>query len=273
MPAGVSLVGCGPATVILASDPHRPVFDQQSVGDWSIRHLKIDGSATQPWQQRQDQQHCGLRIRDCWGYHVADIDAVAFAGSAIHIDHTRLGNDGAAFCDGGVVERVRCRNNHTGIHFDERGEYVGLFECRIFHNRIGCLIQAGNVRLNSTNICNNFDGVVIDDKENGSHGVMAHCLLNHNEHLALHARGVRNGMIIADSCLYGGGVRVEDSRGVHLANCQIDGPITIRGGGANALTANYIIADYGDHHVYELSTATQVQANFTQSGPWRMNRS
>jgi len=257
IPDHVVLAGCGPSTIVCPYDPRRPVFDQAGVGAWSIRELVMRGGSD------------GLRIRDCWGYRVLGVTVEDFADCGIHVEHTRLTPDAAASCDGGVLDQLRCRRNGVAVRLDERAEYVSVTASAMFRNGIGCVIHAGNVRLADCNIAANRDGVLVRDKQNGSHGIISRCLLNHNARYALHAGEVRNGMIVDSCCMYYGELLIENAAGVTVSNSQLACSIKVRGEGVNTLQGNFIVEGDGP---CELSSATLAHGNYTRHGPWRFNR-
>jgi hypothetical protein len=267
VPAGVTLAGAADATIIRACNDQHPIFDQSGVGNWSIRDLVLDGEAPEPWRQRRDLGRVGLSIHDAWAFNVDGLTVRDFSGSAVHISHVRL--DPAAFCHGGLISRLTAVGNAVGVCFDERGEYVTLTDSHIMRNTTGCIIHAGNTKITQCNIGSNIVGVVIADKQNGSHGVIGNCLINHNEQYALDCRGVVYGMIINACGIFYGGIRLRDCMGVQIANCQVSCPVTITGEHANAFVDNMLIEE---GYTFEFSESTIIRGNFTAAGDWPANR-
>ncbi len=267
IPAGVTIIGAGDATVIRPCNDHHPIFDQSGVGNWSMRELTLDGEALEPWRQRKDLGHIGLNIRGSWGFIVTGVRVRNFSGQGVCVSHTRL--DTAAFCDGGVIDRLTACGNAVGICFDERGEYVTLTNSHLMRNTTGCIIHAGNVKITQSNIGSNLNGIVIADKENGSHGVIANCLINHNERYALDCVDVVNGMAINACAVFYGEIRLRDCQSIQIAHCQVSCAVKIAGDLANGFVDN-IITD--NDWEFEFAEATLVRNNMNAAGDWRLNR-
>lgn len=267
VPAGVTVIGAAESTIVRACNDHHPIFDQSGVGNWSIRDLVLDGEASEPWRQRKDLGRVGMSIHDAWGFAVTGLTLRDFSGKALHVAHTRL--DAAAFCDGGVIDRLTAAGNAVGVCFDERGEYVTLTNSHLMRNTTGCIIHAGNTKITQSNIGSNIDGIMISDKQNGSHGVIGNCLINHNERYALDCRDIHNGMLINACGIFYGSIRLRDCMGVQIAHCQVSCPVSIKGEQANAFVDNMLIEmDYN----FEFSESCLVRGNFNSDGDWRLNR-
>jgi parallel beta helix pectate lyase-like protein len=267
VPEGVTVIGTSDATIVRACNDHHAIFDQSGVGNWSIRDLVLDGEAEEPWRQRRDLGRVGLNIRYSWGFTAIGLTVRDFSGQAVCVSRTRL--DTAAYCNGGVIDRLTASGNSVGICFEERGEYVTLTNSHLMRNTTGCIIHAGNVKITQSNIGSNMDGIVIADKENGSHGVISNCLINHNEHYALDFADVTNGMTINACGIFYGGIRLRDCQGVQIAHCQVSCPVTVIGDQANAFIDNLVIEE---KYKFDFSATTLVKGNFTSSGDWRINR-
>lgn len=56
----------------------------------------------------------------------------------------------------------------------------------------------GSANITASNFCDNVDGLLIQDKENGSHGAVSNCLFNHNARYALWGRRIEHGMAISN---------------------------------------------------------------------------
>lgn len=263
VPSGVQLVGAGPATVIYANSL-RPVFSQKNVHDWVIRDVALDGGATGHWHSRDDDGKHGLVVDGCWSYEIAGVTLRNFDGVALQITRTNLPE--AAFSNGGKLDRVTCTGNYAGIRFDFRGEYVTATHLNCSRNMVGCFIHAGNTNISTSNFCGNGDGLVLSDKENGSHGTINGCLLNHNERYALRARNVENGMTFTGCCFYYGAIELLGCRGINVANCQINCHVTVAGQSTNRFSGNYIVpAEYQ----FRFDQTALVQDNFTGAGLWK----
>jgi len=109
---------------------------------------------------------------------------------------------------------------------------------------------------------------VIEDKDNGSHGSISNCLMNHNERYALFCNGVQNGMAINNCCFFFGSIRIEASKGVNITNGMLACPVSIDGPNANRLGGNLVFPTHG---AFTLAPSTIVDGNFTQDGPWEKN--
>ena len=267
VPAGVTVIGAADATIVRACNDQYPIFDQSGVGHWSIRDLVLDGEAPEPWRQRKDLGRVGMSIYDAWAFNVSGLTVRDFSGQAVRVAQTRI--DAAGFCHGGLIDNLSGANNAVGICFDQRGEYVTLTNSHLMHNTTGCVIHAGNTKITQCNIGSNIDGIVIADKENGSHGLIGHCLINHNERYALDCLDVEYGMMINACAIFYGGIRLRACKGVQIANCQVACDVDVIGEHTNAFINNMVIEeDYG----FKFAEATIVSGNFTAEGDWRFNR-
>lgn len=262
IPAGVTVQGEGAATVIQPADPAAPVFLQENTGNWTIRDLVIDGEAPAGnWQEREDRGQNGISITRCFGYQIVGVTVQHFRGVGVQISHTPLGEN-APFCNGGNLDRLNVRGNFIGLRFDERAEYLNCCNLSAWHNRTGVVIHAGNVKIASSNICSNIDGVFVSDKTNGSHGVIDSTLINHNTRHALYAQNARNGMVISACCFFYGDIDLEDSQGVLISNSEICCNVFTRGKGVNRITGNYYIPHPTIANRMEVTAETILRDNF-----------
>lgn len=268
VPENTLLVGAGPATVIHAIG-NEPIFRQVDVAHWAIRDLALDGGATGDWHQRTDQGQAGVLTQGCWAFELSGLVVRNFDGAGLQLLATRLESSAAAFCNGGTIDRIEARGNYLGVRFDRRAEYIHATRLACSQNVLGCAIHAGNVTLSQSNLCSNLDGLLIEDKENGSHGSVVNCLMNHNERYALHCRNVAYGMAMTGNCFYYGQILLENSTGVHLAAGQISCSVTTTGTGINRLSGNYVIPEQWK---FNLTPQTLVEGNFTAKGLWPPNR-
>ncbi len=267
VPAGVTVRGAADATVVRSTNDHHPIFDQSGVGNWSIRDMVLDGEAPEPWRQRKDLGRVGISIHDAWAFNISGLTVCNFSGQGVRVAQTRIA--AAAFCHGGMIDNLTAKNNAVGICFDQRGEYVTLTNSHLLHNTTGCIIHAGNTKVTQCNIGSNIDGVVIADKENGSHGLIGHCLINHNERYALDCLDVEYGMMVNACAIFYGGIRLRACKGVQIANSQVACDVDVAGEHTNAFINNMVIEeDYG----FKFGEATMVNGNFTAEGAWRFNR-
>lgn len=262
IPSGVTLVGAGPAT-ILQSRGSAPVFAQKKCRGWAIRDLAIQGTGKGVWKLRDDDGHIGTLVDGCHDYEISGVTLRNFDGAALQITHTNLAE--AAFSNGGKLDRVTATDNYAGVKFGVRGEYVTATHLNCSRNLVGCIINAGNTNLSTSNFCGNVDGLILEDRENGSHGTINGCLLNHNERYALRARNVENGMTIASCCFYYGAIELRDCSGINVVNGQINCHVTVVGKSANRFAGNLFVP--ADYH-FRIDPSTLIQDNFTKKGPF-----
>jgi len=266
IPAEVTLAGEGAATVLRLGDGET-VIRQQDAGDWALRDLVLAGNATGEWTERDDKGERGIDISGCRGYEISGVTARDFHGAGVRIAHTAL-FPRHVFCDGGNLERVTVHGCHTGLLFDTRGEYLNAVAISAYHNVTGVVIHAGNVKLTGSNICSNMDGILIEDHENGSHGALGNCLVNHNSRHALWCRNAQNGMTVANCCFFYGDITLEDSHGIVIGGGEICCNLFVRGAGAHRLAGNYVIPHPGICDRFEFTPATMLEGNFTAEGAW-----
>jgi hypothetical protein len=264
IPSGVILAGAGQATV-LRGNGAGSVISQDGVAGWAIRDLVVDGEAEGDWHDRCDHGRTGIRVNGCLDYEVASVSVRNFDGAGLCISWT------AALGPGGWnsrsnLTRITASGNWIGIRFEERGEYVNASQLSCQNNVTGCVVYAGNVKLTGRNITSNIDGILVEDKDNGSHGAFSNCLVNHNERHALVCRRARNGMSIDNCCFFAGGILLEDCAGINITSGTISCPVSVTGSAANRIAGNYVIPDQA---TFQCSPATIVDGNFSAAGPWR----
>ena len=159
--------------------------------------------------------------------------------------------------------------NYVGVRFNQRAEYIHATRLTCYQNVTGCVIHAGNAKLGDSNFCSNVDGLMIEDKDNGSHGAITNCLFNHNELHALWVKNVANGMAMTNNCFFHGRILIENSVGVNIASGQLSCSVAVSGDGVNRIAGNYVIPlDWQ----FAITPATIVHDNFTADGPWNQNR-
>jgi len=257
IPEGVTLQGMGRATVIRSSGA-ASIFRQVNVADWALRDLVLEGEATGKWQDRKDDGKSGLFTERCRSFEVAGVTARNFEGAGFQFTRSQG-------TDAGRLERLSATGCYAGVRFDVRGEYVTATQLNCRNNVIGCVIHAGNTNISASNFCDNTDGLLIEDKENGSHGAISNCLFNHNTRYALLTRKVKNGMAISNCCFFYGTLRVEESAGVNVTSSQLSCSVETAGEATNRFAGNYVIPagwkfEFGPHDI--------VEGNFTKDGPW-----
>jgi hypothetical protein len=264
VPQGVTVVGAGSATII-RSNGSSQIFRQAGLSQWRIRDLVLDGETVDNWHNRKDQGRRGVLVEKCFGFEISGLIVQRFDGPAIEINSTDLGPNGGDFCDGGVLDRITATQNFIGIRFNKRAEYVHATRLTCHQNVTGVVIHGGNIKLGDSNICSNIDGLLIEDKENGSHGAIANCLFNHNERNALWAKNVAYGMAFSNNCFFYGRIVIEDSVGVNIQGGQISCSVLVSGKGVNRMADNYVIPE---KFQFNFTPTTIVQNNFTATGPW-----
>jgi len=271
IPGNVTLAGEGAATV-LKLGKGSTLVEQDSACGWGLRDLVVEGSASGDWKNRTDAGQAGIAVGKCWGYEILGVVVRHFDGSGVRIRHTALAPDKAPYCNGGNLDRITIHDCHTGLCFGERGEYLNAVGISAYQNVTGVVIHAGNVKLAASNICSNLDGVFIEDQENGSHGALANCLVNHNGRHALWCRNVKNGMTIQNTCFFYGDIAIEESQGVVISGGEICCNMLVRGGGLNRIAGNYVIPYTGICEKFDLSPSTMLDGNFTAVEKWPSGR-
>ena len=267
IPSGVAVVGAGAATIVRSSGP-KEIFVQKGAHDWAIRDLVLDGEAPGDWRQREDKGRSGIATSGCWRYEIVGVTLTNFDGAGLQL------TGASQWHIGGNLDRITAMGNYAGIRFDFRGEYMNASELTCYHNVVGAIIHAGNTKITASNFNDNVDGLVIDDKENGSHGAISNCLVNHNARYALMAKNAANGMVIDGCCFFYGAIRLEGCAGINITSGIIACAVSTKGTGANRIAGNYIITETGSTTPpwpFELSNSTIVEGNFTKQGLWDKN--
>jgi hypothetical protein len=257
IPEGVTVRGLGKATIV-CSNGANAIFRQVNIADWDVRDLVLDGEATGDWKKRTDGGKSRLFIERCHGFEVAGVTARNFEGAGFQLTRSQG-------TDGGRLERLSATGCYVGVRFDIRGEYITASQLNCRNNVVGCVIHAGNTNISASNFCDNTDGMVIEDKENGSHGAISNCLFNHNARYALLTRKVEHGMAISNCCFFYGTLRVEDSAGINVTSSQLSCSVETPGEKANRFAGNYIIPL---EWKFKFSEKDIVEGNFTKDGRW-----
>ena len=269
IPEGVTLVGAGRGTVVRLVKDAKRVFVQEGVSNWRLRDMLLDGGqgATE-WAKRQDVGQNGIEISRCSGFEVSGIVANNFSGSGISISYNAPG----PYCHWATdshIFNIVAAGNHTGIRFDTRSEYMNASMLTCQGNVIGCTIHGGNVKVANSNFTNNLTGILIEDHENGSHGAIANCLVNHNQQLALRAKDVRNGMLVENCCFFGGGIEMENCQGIGITGGIIACNVIVKGDKANRIAGNYMIIR---GETFDIAPCTLVKDNYTENGSWEVHQ-
>lgn len=265
IPAGVTLVGAGRATVIRSNGAKR-IFSQEKVNEWRLRDLTLDGEAEGDWRKRKDESRNGVFVTACGDFEISGIEARNFNGAGVQLTWIYTASP---FRTNANLFNIMAVGNYAGIRFDERAEYMNASMLGCHANVFGCVIHAGNVKITNSNFTSNLTGVYIEDKDNGSHGSISNCLINHNERYSLHCREVRNGMVIGDCCFFDGDMLLENCVGVNVSSGILSCSITSAGSGTNRIAGNFVIPEKNGR--WEFSEATIVRDNFTRAGPWDQN--
>ncbi len=262
IPEGVTVAGTGTATVLRAAGS-RPVFHQKGVCAWRLRDVTVQGEAIGPWQQRTDMGAHGIVIEGCFNYEISGVQIKDFAGVGLNISRTNLQTSG--FTNGGIISAIATTGNHTGVRFDTRGEYVTASQLMCHHNVIGVTIHAGNTNISNSNIGSNIDGVLITDHENGSHGSLTGCLVNHNLRYAILAKKVENAMAISNCCFFYGTIQLEDCEGVNVTSSLLGCNVATSGKLPNRFAGNHVTLE---GQKFEFAESTILDGNFSKAGPW-----
>lgn len=265
IPDDTILEGEGNTTVIKSAGSNT-IFRLKGKKGWSIRNLKIEGTIAD--KSPENSGFKAISIESCWSFDIARVSICNCDGIGIDILETPLTKEKAAYCDGGNLSQITLKNNFTGIRFDQHAEYINAIQINAYNNVTGCIIHAGNVKIANSNFCNNYNGMLIKDKPNGSHGSISNCLFNHNENCALKAVDIRYGMAISGCCFYYGKIEFDNCRGVNISNGQISCDIAITGNAKNQIINNYIIPENWN---FKIAEPTLLSGNFTDNDTWQPN--
>ena len=269
VPPGVTLHGAGHGTVVRLARGAKRIFLQKGVSDWRLRDMLLDGGAApESWLTRQDLGETGIDLSGCNGFEISGLAVNNFNGAGIQIAHTAA----SPYCPWATaanVFNIAAGGNHTGIRFDTRAEYMNASLLTCYGNVIGCTIHGGNVKVANSNFTNNLTGMLIEDHDNGSHGMVSNCLVNHNQQLALLARDVANGMGLDNCAFFCGGIHLVNSKGINITSSIIACSVKTVGDGVNRIAGNYVITG---NESFDFSPLTILEGNFTDRGPWERNR-
>lgn len=271
VPAGVTLMGEGTATILRARN-NRPIVSQKNVDNWQIRDLSFMGNASGDWHLRRDEGETAITVFDCRAFSISDVTAVDFNGAAIQLEKTMLTMEHRYPTSRSHLHRITAERSYIGIRFDTRAEYINATNLSCSFNVVGCAIHAGNVQIAASGFNNNVDGMLIEDKQNGSHGCITGCILNHNDRFALQCKNVTNGMAIDGCAFFYGAIKIENCVGVNLTSgmisCAVDAKDNTR---ANRIAGNFVIEN-PPGYTFAFSPQTLVEGNFDGQGSWQHNR-
>lgn len=267
IPAGVTLVGAGKATVIKKVPGAKRVFVQDGVSNWRLRDVMLDGEApmVDP-AQRTDNGEVGITINRCGEFEVSGVTVKNFVGVGILVSYT-AGTAYGNWATQAHIFNISTEGNYVGFKFDTRSEYMNVSMLTSQGNYYGCIIHGGNVKLTNSQFIHNHTGILIEDHDNGSHGAISNCLINHNVRYSIQARNVANGMLINNCCFFYGDLEVTASKGVSVTDSTIGCSVIFQNDTANLFADNFIIS--GDH---TFSPSTIVKDNYTEKGLWENNR-
>ena len=279
IPEKVILVGSGGSTIIRSNGAKR-IFNQSGVGHWAIRDLVLDGQTKfgadpssdigmqslygKDGNSIPDNNQTGLFIEKCYAFEIRNIVAHHFEGKAIEISQSDLSS--GAFCNGGTICSLTLYHNNIGIAFSERAEYITATHIKSYRNVIGCIINGGNITIGESTFCTNETGILLQDKENGSHGAIVNCLINHNMKYAIVAKDVRNGHNFVGCSIFDGTLKMENCRGIKIASGTLDCSIAIDCNEVNQISGNFVSNGY--MKICQISPNTIVKDNFNAEGAW-----
>ena len=278
IPEKVTVIGASKATVVRSNGAKR-IFNQIAVSQWALKDILLDGETKKQYKAKgtivdgkpapiiADNGIQGLYAERCYAFEIRGVTAHHFEGKAI--EFAKTDNNGSAWCDGGTISGLTLYNNHVGLSLSERSEYIIADQVKSYNNHIGAVISGGNNTLSNSNFCSNDIGIKIDHKENGSHGTVVNCLINHNNEYAIIAENVKSGQNFLGCNIFYATVKLTNCEGVKIVSSNIQCSIVVEGKGANQIIGNYIIPKIGDEpFIFEFSPSTIIKDNFTSKGPW-----
>ena len=270
VPSRVILAGSGPGTTVRSSGG-KQIIAQTRVDEWTVRDMLFDGEATGDWRSRTDQGRSAIAVDDCREFNLVGLTVRNFDGAGIQMTQTILEFHNSLPNSRTHLQRITASENYIGVRFDRRAEYMNATHLSCQFNVIGCVIHSGNVQIAASGFNSNVDGLVIEDKKNGSHGCITGCILNHNERYALLCRNVANSMVIEGCAIFYGASKLEHCVGVNLSSgmisCSIDSRNNTK---ANRIAGNFLIEN-PPGYTFEFSPSSIVSENFDADGLWRHN--
>jgi len=260
IPAGVTVQGAGRGTVIHKTGADT-IFRQDKGNGWILRDLVLDGGAEGDWKERKDLGEAGILVKSSIEWEISGIVVRNVSGAGIQMTWVYTSSP---WKTNGTILNVQATGSYAGIRFDERAEYINASALGCWDNVIGLVIHGGNIKVTNSNFNSNRTGVLIEDKDNGSHGSITNCLVNHNLEYSLRCRNVTNGMPVDACCFFDGTMLIEDSTGVSVTSGIISCPVKVTGKGVNRIAGNYVIPK---DRAFDVSDSTIVQDNFSAEGP------
>jgi len=257
IPSDVLVVGSGWSTVI-HSNSAKVIFRQENVKRWILRDMVLDGGAEEDWKQRKDLGQSGILIDHSAEWEISGLVIRNMNGAGVEMSFVY---SSALWKNNGTIINVQATRNFAGIRFNKRAEYINSSALGCYENVVGCIIHGGNIKITNSNINSNLTGILIEDKENGSHGSITNCLVNHNLKYSILCRGVGNGMVINSCCFFGGTLLIKDSEGVNITSGIIACHVKVTGEKTNRIAGNNIQGDKGTF-TFEFAPSTIIQDNF-----------
>ena len=264
IPEKVTLAGAGPATII-RSNGANIIFSQRGISNWSLKDVMLDGESGKKDFDIPNNGKQALSVIKSYAFAINNVTAHGFEGIAVEFANTDL--QSAAFCNGGTVSGLTLYSNYTGVGFSKRAEYITATQIKSYKNLYGCIINGGNNNITASHFCENKCGILIEDMENGSHGILGNCLINHNIQYALLARKVLNGFNIDGCNIFYGAVELTDCKGIKISSGTLGcNSLKIKGKFMNQIAGNYIAVSLLKQ--CDINKQTMVKDNFTDSEIW-----
>lgn len=188
------------ASIITSAVTNSEVVVANEKNDWTIRHLRIDGS--NPASLPVGGTAKALAVTGGYRWLVCDVTVRGFAGTAldIAIGSTNLprGAHGATSHFKSFYSRIGIANNPGS-----GAEYVQHVAPQLDGNFIGADIYAGNCILIGGVVTGNTTGLRFSSGSNAGHGSVVGTAVNHNTGTNLEVSGHTNGMSFVGVHVYG----------------------------------------------------------------------
>ena len=265
IPADVTVKGTGRGTVIHKGGA-TTIFRQDKGNGWILRDMVLDGGAEGDWKERKDLGETGVLVASSIGWEISGLVVRNVSGAGVQM---KWAYSSSPWKTNGTIMNVQAMGSYVGLRFDERSEYINASALGCWENVIGCVIHGGNIKITNSNFNSNLTGIFIEDKDNGSHGSITNCLVNHNVEYSLRCASVVNGMSVDACCFFSGTMLIENCQGVSVTSGIISCPVKVAGKGVNRIAGNYVISGSLTRQSPESAI---VQDNFTAGGPWEMNQ-
>lgn len=264
IPEKITVAGAGTATIIRSNGEDR-IFYQKGVGGWGLKDLMLDGETDKAPFAVPDNRKQGLAVIKSYAFIISNVTACRFEGVAIEFSNTDLKS--AAFCNGGTVSGLTVYSNYAGLSFSKRAEYITATQIKSYKNTYGCVINGGNNSIGESHFCENMCGILIEDMENGSHGSINSCLINHNRQYAILAKKVLNGFNIVGCNIFYGTVELMECKGIKISSGSLGcNSLIVKGEFMNQISGNYIVT--GLLKQYDINKQTILKDNFTDKEIW-----